>query len=138
MYFCNSLTCSHSSCFSSSVCYPSGCTCVHVGWISLRLNSKITNQPALQKKTSPWNHEEIQSASVVDQGHELSPIHRSKRTEEAPGKGEISMEMNRKHGKDGLELNRICPLKSEFLSFFKDVSENGIVSRKKRHPSTNS
>lgn len=43
-----------------------------------------------KKKLSPWNHEEIQSASVVDQGHELSPIHRSKRTEEAPGKGEIS------------------------------------------------
>ena len=50
----------------------------------------------------------------------------------------VQMEINRKHGKDGLELNRICPLKSEFLSFFKDVSENGIVSRKKRHPSTNS
>ena len=52
-----------------------------------------TNQPTNQhykKKASPWNHEEIQSASVVDQGHELSPIHRSKRTEEAPGKGEIS------------------------------------------------
>lgn len=50
----------------------------------------------------------------------------------------FQMEIKRKHGKDGLELNRICPLKSEFLSFFKDVSENGIVSRKKRHPSTNS
>ena len=49
-----------------------------------------TNTTKNKKKPSPWNHEEIQSASVVDQGHELSPIHRSKRTEEAPGKGEIS------------------------------------------------
>ena len=59
------------------------------GSVGVWIPRSPTNQH-YKKKPSPWNHEEIQSASVVDQGHELSPIHRSKRTEEAPGKGEIS------------------------------------------------